>query len=166
MAFQAAGDKAAAMEINQGGQWSHRRDRRIGTRADVAAGPGNGEILHLADGDVLGPGELHHAGKALARHGGRDVPNFWARNLSRPVEKGFDQWVERHEVPCGCARRTLTHLPELWHRANETLDRLSLRREAPLKGEVVSASEGERSDRVGEAGGQASRTKPEGVSES
>ena len=37
MGFQAAGDKAAAMEIDQGRQRPDRRDGRIGARADLAA---------------------------------------------------------------------------------------------------------------------------------
>src|ERR1044071_7834211 len=104
MAFQAAGDKAAAMEINQGGQRSYRRDRRIRAGAQGAARTGNGKIFHFAHGNIRGSRQLHHAGKALARHGGRQVPDLGPRNLRRPVEKGFHQWIERHESRAKSAR--------------------------------------------------------------
>jgi hypothetical protein len=99
MAFQPADNKAAAMEIDQCGLQPHRGDGCIGAGANVAAGTGNGEIVDLADRDILGRGQLHHAGKGLARHGGRHVPGFRARDRGRLVEKGFHQRVERHGDP-------------------------------------------------------------------
>ena len=76
--------------------------------------PGDFEILYFADGDILRPGDLHHAAEGLPHQRRRHVPNLGARNLRRPVEKGFHQGIERHEGPARKEQGMLTHRRDGW----------------------------------------------------
>ncbi len=107
VSFHAAGDQAAAVEIDESGQHRGLR-RRVETNAQCAVRARHGPILDRFERNG-GAGKLHQRDESLAALLDRGAARIGRIARGEEIQEALDAWVERHpRAICRETRQALT----------------------------------------------------------
>ena len=107
VSFHAAGDQAAAVEIDESGQHRGLR-RRVEPNAQCAVRARQRPILDRFERNG-GAGELHQRGESLAALLDRGAARIGRVARGEEIQEALDAWVERHpRAICRETRQALT----------------------------------------------------------